>query len=697
SYTYDENNRIKTVSFDAVLQRSYTYTASGQVATVQDSRGTTSYTYDLRDRLTKVEQPDHSAIEYTYDQVGNRVSVKTRFGTTLYGYDAANRLVMVTAPDNGVTQYTYDAIGNLVRTDYSSGVTETRTYDQMGHLLTLTQFTTLGALASYAYTYDTLGQQTDVVESGGRSVHYTYDRLGRLTRESVTDPAASNFTIDYTYDAVGNRLTRNHSLEGLTAYVYDANDRLLTETTGAVVTSYTYDADGNLLSRSGAGNAVTAQWNALDQLVSADVTDSAGTHHYSYEYDRSGNRVSEKVDGQETRFLIDELQPNSQVLAEYSPSGSSATSYVYGLNRIAQQNNGQSSLYLPDGLGSTRLLTDPSGMILNRYVYDSFGNTIGSSGSTSNRFRFTGEQVDGALGGYYLRARIYNPATGRFVSQDPAPPQFGLSQSINRYVYAFNQPVTRTDPSGLFSDLVSTLKTVALQSALDFGRGVSLGATALGTLQGVGVAAYYFSHDHATLHASGFVQGFSLSTDDLLGRVSLGVGLDQVIPMNKNILRQAPLYPTAIGFGLGVNFTPVIKVPSRLLAAFREGEPGVIGVELHIGLMFKFESPDDAGGAQSSVNLSFQGLPTESIGETLYVSLPAKTYGSLVNYSLIPVQYARFRAFPTPVRLSVPSSGLSSQFSYGVYIGDWPSFTGAGGVLAAGAFQAIQAVHELFS
>ena len=387
------------------------------------------------------------------------------------------------------------------------------------------------------------------------------------------------------------------------------------------------------------------------------------------------------------------------MLAEYSPSGTVSTSYVYGRSRIAQQHNGQSSLYLPDGLGSTRLLTDSTGNILNSYDYDSFGNIISSTGSSFNRFGFTGEQLDGALGGYYLRARIYNPATGRFVSQDPAPPELGLSQSINRYVYALNQPVTRTDPSGLFSDLVSTLKTVAIQSGLDMGRGVSLGLTAAGALQGAGVVAYFYRHDHNPLNATGFVQGFSLSTDDLLGRVSVGLSLDQVIPLTRNILKQSPLYPTSIGIGLGVNLTPPFiggKVSSRLLAARREGAPVYAGVELHVGTMFNYESPSDAGGAQSSANWSIQGAPTQGIGQTLYVSLPAKTYGSLVNYSLIPKKYLKIPGILSPARFSVPS-GISSQFSYGVYIGDLPSFTGAGGILVAGAFQATQTVYELFN
>jgi RHS repeat-associated protein len=51
--------------------------------------------------------------------------------------------------------------------------------------------------------------------------------------------------------------------------------------------------------------------------------------------------------------------------------------------------------------------------------YDAFGNKINSTGSTPNVYLYRGEQYHSDLGLYYLRARYYNPATGRFLSRDP--------------------------------------------------------------------------------------------------------------------------------------------------------------------------------------------------------------------------------------------------------------------------------------
>ena len=118
---------------------------------------------------------------------------------------------------------------------------------------------------------------------------------------------------------MGNRLTRNDSAEGLTQYTYDANDRLLTETLAGDVTQYTYDNNGNMLSRDSATDRVFYNWDFKNRLISAD-TDGDGTIDVQNEYDDNGIRVSQTVDGQETRFLIDTQQPFAQVLLEYRPA-----------------------------------------------------------------------------------------------------------------------------------------------------------------------------------------------------------------------------------------------------------------------------------------------------------------------------------------------------------------------------------------
>ncbi len=59
-----------------------------------------------------------------------------------------------------------------------------------------------------------------------------------------------------------------------------------------------------------------------------------------------------------------------------------------------------------------------AGAVTDSYEYDAFGNKVNSTGSTPNNYLYRGEQWDSDLGLYYLRARYYNPLTGRFMSRE---------------------------------------------------------------------------------------------------------------------------------------------------------------------------------------------------------------------------------------------------------------------------------------
>ena len=82
------------------------------------------------------------------------------------------------------------------------------------------------------------------------------------------------------------------------------------------------------------------------------------------------------------------------------------------------------------------------------YEYDAFGNALQTSGSTPNNYLYRGEQFDPDLGLYYLRARYYNPATGRFLSRDPIDHSITDPNQLHKYLYANGDPVNAIDPSG---------------------------------------------------------------------------------------------------------------------------------------------------------------------------------------------------------------------------------------------------------
>lgn len=68
--------------------------------------------------------------------------------------------------------------------------------------------------------------------------------------------------------------------------------------------------------------------------------------------------------------------------------------------------------------------------------------------AVANPLRFAAREYDSETGLYYMRARYYDPASGRFSSEDP----IGLAGGINPYVYAGNNPVTYRDPSGVSTE-----------------------------------------------------------------------------------------------------------------------------------------------------------------------------------------------------------------------------------------------------
>src|ERR1700744_3093975 len=82
------------------------------------------------------------------------------------------------------------------------------------------------------------------------------------------------------------------------------------------------------------------------------------------------------------------------------------------------------------------------------HEYDAFGNKVGATGTTPNNYLYRGEQYDSDLGLYYLRARYYNPLTGRFMSRDSQDWKLSEPVSLHKYLYADVDPINNIDPTG---------------------------------------------------------------------------------------------------------------------------------------------------------------------------------------------------------------------------------------------------------
>jgi RHS repeat-associated protein len=442
TYTYDSMDRLVRKTPDSSLGEpavSFSYTATGQRASMVDASGTTIYAYDEQDRLISKQAP-HGALSYTYDVGDNLLSVQSSNAGGLsvnYDYDALSRLS--TVKDNrlptGLTAYTYDPLGNLSSYVYPNGVRTSYSYNKLNRLTEMTVSKT-STLASYSYTLGAVGNRLSVTELGGRKVAYTYDDLYRLTSETISnDPNEKNGAINYTHDAAGNRLKRASSLATVASanYTYDANDRLSEDS---------YDDNGNTVAS--AGKSFIYDFENRIKDVNGQIR---------IVYDGDGNQVSQTVNGVTTNYLVDtnNLTGHAQV-AEEVIGGTVRKVFTYGHDLISQSQliNGQwnVSFYGYDGHGSVRNLTDPSGTITDTYTYDAFGILIHSSGSTPNNYLYAGQRRDPLIGLDYLRARYMNPSTGRFWSMDSYEGSSIDPVSLHKYLYANADPVNSTDPSG---------------------------------------------------------------------------------------------------------------------------------------------------------------------------------------------------------------------------------------------------------
>lgn len=266
-YTWDSCGRVKSIRDNKWGTRSFTYDAASQVIAVTNGAGgVTHYRYDEAGNVTSVMDPAGRITSYEYDLMGNVLAVTNPLGVrTISTYDAAGRLLTSTDGNGAVHSFGYDRDGVpcshsvdgslLYRMERDSARRTMTTYDHAG--------------------VDAFGAPVVTVES--------YDRLGRLVRQRREFGAqipesfrtaymdeTGGYELSYAYDADGLRTEFVHPL-GSSTYAYDAAGRMVKQTD---ITAYRLD-----------GTAVTAEsrvessfeYNAVDALVRAQVSDLAGT------------------------------------------------------------------------------------------------------------------------------------------------------------------------------------------------------------------------------------------------------------------------------------------------------------------------------------------------------------------------------------------------------------------------------------
>ena len=405
--------------------------------------------------------------------------------------------------------------------------------------------------------------------------------------------------ISYYYDANGNRTLMNN--DGvITSYTYDKNNRLLTE--GDI--TYTYDANGNTLT---AGDK-TYTYNARGQQIGY----SDGTTTATYAYNPSGLRSAKTVGGSTKYFVYNGMQ----IVFEYEDSVSDGTTYYYGLNRT---HSSDGDIFVYNAHGDTVQLVNNNAVAAN-YTYDAFGNLINTIGKSDNAFLYCSEYFDSETETYYLRARYYNPANGRFTQQDawafmdPADPL-----TLNLYTYCANNPVLYVDPSG------NSVEDILAGIVLAFGDYMQDATSILFFAPLQSHYSSYFREDEADYYL-GRIIGAALSQE--FGKTLTGLGIAEML--------------LSIGGGGAITFgsggTLTVAGVSVCVEGVAIGATSVVGgasvvtaASMGIGNEWKnyFEAVDES--KNTSVDLPLKGKSADEAAEQLgYTKTNYKSHGQPV-------------------------------------------------------------------
>jgi RHS repeat-associated protein len=512
-YKYDESNRLKTIKYSTgkPSEVTYEYNKDGKVTKMKDETGTTTNTYDKLDRLTEAENGAKKIVKYEYDLDNEPIKITYPNGKAVTrGYDQDGRLTNVTDWNSKVTKFTYNLDSSLTLISFPSetGDKDEFRVNEANQLLEIKMMKGTETLGKLLYTrgHDAEVTKTTTTTLPGPEVNEDkYDENSRLTEDNKQA---------YEYDKANNPT----KLEGTGTYSYNEADQLKE---GPVAT-YTYNEDGRRAeSKPKSGEpATTYTYNLAGNLTS--VERAKGTRESeikdSYTYDGNDLRQAQTINGAKTNLTWDTAEQLPLILEDET------NSYIYGAENlpIEQISTSGVTLYLHhDQQGSTRLLTNKEGKTEATYTYNPYGTVNATAGTASTPLRYDAQYTSTDTGLIYLRNRIYDPATAQFITVDPM-----LVSTNEPYVYASDDPLNQSDPSGTASIITSSGPSdsgynIYTGASYNFSGGAYTYFGGVGSLGPIITSSgpIYYSYDPYT----GFYNYFFAGTYTYLGGVgSLG-------------------------------------------------------------------------------------------------------------------------------------------------------------------------------
>ncbi|MCS0604092.1 DNRLRE domain-containing protein [Streptomyces sp. LP11] len=448
--TYDKGNGQVATRGSGGQTIAYRYDTLGRVSAYGDGAGnTTTTSYDILDRPVKTTDSAPSTVTYAYDTAGDVKTLTDSVAGTFTGtYDADGTLTTEALPGGYGLNVTTDPAGQETGREYTASNGAVVVSDTAGYAVT-------GRVAGHT--------QTD--GSTTRS-DYTYDNAGRLSQAADTT-AAGCTTRAYAFDVNSNRTSlkagrddcdsgTDDTTTTVTSYTYDSADRLVSP-------GYTYDAFG----RTTAGGGMNLSYYTNDLVH----TETAGSDRTVRELDAAGRLAVEKS---QTQAADSSWSTKSTTVAHYGDPSDSPTWSATGASVSRDVKDLTGSLgVITSATGDIVLqLTNLHGDITVRQPldagaassvvhYDEYGNVL--DGTTAATYSWLGgsRRAESALSGYtVMGARLYDPATGRFLQTDPI-----AEGSPNHYGYP-SDPVNLVDIDGQMWSWLKDVLKAGLSGAL---------------------------------------------------------------------------------------------------------------------------------------------------------------------------------------------------------------------------------------
>jgi RHS repeat-associated protein len=446
------------------------YASASRVTSVVTNNGETTVAFGYDDANRQISEDQTLAgystrrVETPRDADGNRTSLNVQNAYSInYSYTQRNQLASI----GNFANFSYDTAGNMTRRQgiwcYPNDANFA--YDDMNRTTMAEQGGASGWIfARSHYQYDKAGRETatwrdeDTGSGSGWGERFEYENSDQVKKVfynaqnawTETPQNAANVQ-DYGYSA--DKLNRTSvSNNGVTTGFTMPNG--MNQYTNVGKQAVGYDNHFNIASYN--GNTFT--YDAENHLVGGSMQAT---------YDGLGRCVRRTTEGGTILFTYDGWRP----ILEWVDWGGWLAWNVYGAgpDEILARHDwvGGNWIYKQDKQGSVVAVLDGSGTVAEKYHYDAFGQptvtdywgnvrTDGNGRPVSwcgNRFMFTGREYIAELGIYDYRHRFYHPALGRFLQSDPMGFDAG---DMNLFRYCGDDPVDRSDPTGLF-DMWSNL------------------------------------------------------------------------------------------------------------------------------------------------------------------------------------------------------------------------------------------------